>query len=284
MIEIIRQGIYTSIQDKGRLNLQDYGVPFSGALDQQAFGFANKLLNNSENAAALECSFKGPKILFHMKTYITLTGADMDAKINENYITNYIPIQVNKGDILDMKTSKNGCRTYIGIEGGFKSEKILGSRSQFIGITKNKKIEKRTLIYHEKSNNYFSQKSHLIKPKIDYKEMNIEVYPGPEFNLLKQKQKDFLINNTFHISKLNNRMAYRLNEKLKNQLPQIWTSPILPGQVQCTPDGNLIILMRDAHVTGGYPRIFQLSDNAINLLSQKTTRDQIQFKLIDPIY
>ncbi|MDC1250338.1 biotin-dependent carboxyltransferase family protein, partial [Flavobacteriaceae bacterium] len=48
---------------------------------------------------------------------------------------------------------------------------------------------------------------------------------------------------------------------------------------QLTPDGTLILLMRDAQVTGGYPRILQLSDDAINLLAQKTTKDQIKFEI-----
>ena len=63
------------------------------------------------------------------------------------------------------------------------------------------------------------------------------------------------------------------------QLPQIWTAPTLPGIVQLTPDGTLIILMRDAQVTGGYPRILQLSDDALNLLAQKSTRDRIKFEI-----
>ena len=66
------------------------------------------------------------------------------------------------------------------------------------------------------------------------------------------------------------------------QLPEIWTAPTLPGTVQLTPDGTLIILMRDAQVTGGYPRILQLSDNALNLLAQKSTKDVVKFELITP--
>lgn len=37
--------------------------------------------------------------------------------------------------------------------------------------------------------------------------------------------------------------------------------------------------MRDAQVTGEYERIHQLSNYAINILAQKTTRDELHFKL-----
>lgn len=67
-------------------------------------------------------------------------------------------------------------------------------------------------------------------------------------------------------------MAYQLNETLENSLSPIITSAVLPGTVQWTPNGHLIILMRDAQTTGGYPRILQLSESAINLLSQKKLR------------
>ena len=46
MIEIINHGIYTSIQDMGRHDFQAFGVPISGALDQQAFCMANRIFIN----------------------------------------------------------------------------------------------------------------------------------------------------------------------------------------------------------------------------------------------
>jgi len=38
-------------------------------------------------------------------------------------------------------------------------------------------------------------------------------------------------------------------------------------------------LMRDCQVTGGYPRVLQLTDDAISILIQKKIGDKIQFKL-----
>ncbi|MCH1433559.1 MAG: biotin-dependent carboxyltransferase family protein [Flavobacteriaceae bacterium] len=37
--------------------------------------------------------------------------------------------------------------------------------------------------------------------------------------------------------------------------------------------------MRDAQTTGGYPRVLQVSDEGINRLAQKSTKDQFQFEL-----
>lgn len=75
-------------------------------------------------------------------------------------------------------------------------------------------------------------------------------------------------------------MAYQLDQTVKNNLTPIITSMVMPGTVQLTPSGKLIILMRDCQTTGGYPRIFQLSDTAMNILSQKFTGAMIKFKLL----
>ena len=81
----------------------------------------------------------------------------------------------------------------------------------------------------------------------------------------------------FTISSDNSRMGYRLNETIPNNFESMLTSGVLPGTVQLTPSGKLIVLMRDCQVTGGYPRVLQLSENAINILAQKTTGDQLRF-------
>ena len=58
------------------------------------------------------------------------------------------------------------------------------------------------------------------------------------------------------------------------------TSAVFPGTVQLTPSGQLIVLMRDCQTTGGYPRIFQLTEAALNSVSQKFVGDKIRFKCI----
>jgi antagonist of KipI len=52
---------------------------------------------------------------------------------------------------------------------------------------------------------------------------------------------------------------------------------VVPGTVQFTPAGRIIILMRDSQTTGGYPRILQLSEFALNVVSQKVEGDTVKF-------
>jgi allophanate hydrolase subunit 2 len=68
-------------------------------------------------------------------------------------------------------------------------------------------------------------------------------------------------------------------QNIENHLEPIITSAVLPGTVQLTPSGKLIILMRDCQTTGGYPRVLQLKEASINVLAQKLTGHAVQFKL-----
>ena len=279
MIKILEPGLYSSIQDEGREGFQKYGVPFSGTMDSKSSNFANSLLNNPKNSAVIEATQFGPKILFNVSTYISITGGDMNPLINNKKVSMNKAVNINKGDILKLGHSKNGLRSYIAIKDGIKSQLLLGSRSYYKGISSKFKLEKGDefkIISFNKKLNSLSK----IFLKNTYESKNILVFKGPEYNNLSISEKNFLLNNSFTIANENDRMAYKLKEKLKNKLKSIITSPVLPGTVQLTPGGEIIILMKDCQVTGGYPRIFQLNEESINHIAQKKTNDIVKFKIV----
>ncbi|MGZ5160290.1 MAG: allophanate hydrolase, partial [Burkholderiales bacterium] len=55
MIVILDGGPQTTVQDLGRFGQLRYGIPPSGPVDGYAFVLANRLVGNSDSAAALEC-------------------------------------------------------------------------------------------------------------------------------------------------------------------------------------------------------------------------------------
>ena len=58
--EIIRPGINTTIQDRGRNHLYHMGITISGAMDQKIFKLSNALVNNDLNQGAIEFAYQGP--------------------------------------------------------------------------------------------------------------------------------------------------------------------------------------------------------------------------------
>jgi antagonist of KipI len=75
-LEIIKPGLFTTVQDLGRPGFQHDGVMVNGPMDDAAHRLANLLVGNDENAAALEITLHGPILVFAGDTLIAVTGAD----------------------------------------------------------------------------------------------------------------------------------------------------------------------------------------------------------------
>ncbi|MFC2994732.1 urea carboxylase [Acinetobacter sichuanensis] len=131
-IEVLQAGIQTAVQDvTGRVGYWDVGVPPSGAIDPLSLNIANQLLGNPHNSAGLECTLQGPTLKFHCDSQIVITGGDMVATLDGEAVAMWQSIIVKKGQILKTGQIKTGCRSYIGIKGGLKVPKYLGSQATF---------------------------------------------------------------------------------------------------------------------------------------------------------
>ncbi|AXQ22960.1 urea carboxylase [Acinetobacter wuhouensis] len=131
-IEVLQSGIQTSIQDvDGRLGYWDVGVPPSGAIDPLSLSVANQLLGNAKNTAGLECTLQGPSLKFHCDSQIVITGGEMPSKLDGVNVPMWQTINVKKGQVLKCGTIMTGCRSYIGIKGGFDVPEYLGSQATF---------------------------------------------------------------------------------------------------------------------------------------------------------
>ncbi|MCF2875500.1 MULTISPECIES: biotin-dependent carboxyltransferase family protein [unclassified Tenacibaculum] len=278
MIKVLASGIYSSIQDTGRKGYRKIGVPVSGVMDAYSAQLANHLLHNNEDAALIEVTFGGCKLEFLTDTFICITGADFSPKLNDVSIKLNSVQRVVKGTILSFGKRNHGVRTYIGVLGGVKTAQFLNSRSFYKGITPNFILKKGAVLPIETVKNQLERSFATVKVQLKhFTSEKILCFKGPEFNMLSSEQIKLLQETLFTISSDNSRMGYRLNEIVPNNFDSMLTSGVLPGIVQLTPSGKLIVLMRDCQVTGGYPRVLQLSENAINILAQKTTGDQLRF-------
>eukprot|EP01084_Bolivina_argentea_P013740 25750_1 len=141
-VRVLTPGLHSLIVSyPGRIGYWRIGIPPSGPMDDYSFRIANKIINNPQNAAGLEITYKGPKLQFDHDTQIILTGAKIKhANINNIHdISNewYKPIQLSTGDILDLSDTNidnaiPGCRTYLSISnGGFIVNDYLGSKTSF---------------------------------------------------------------------------------------------------------------------------------------------------------
>ena len=282
MLKVLNAGFYTTIQDTGRFGYRAYGVPVSGAMDAYSSQFANAVLGNTNDASVLEITMTGPTLHFLKPTLIALSGADLEPKLNDQPIGMNVSVSVQANDILSFGRLRYGFRAYLAIKNGFLTESMLGSRSMYPPITSAARISNNEILkYHSIAAHEFQLNAHVKYNRNIIEDHKLDVYKGPEFNSLPMDRQKQLLETILMVSKHHNRMAYQLEPLFNNNLDPILTTPVLPGTIQLTPSGQLIVLMRDCQTTGGYPRVLQLSEKAINSLSQKTTGTRLKFRLKD---
>jgi biotin-dependent carboxylase-like uncharacterized protein len=276
---ILKTNPGTSIQDHGRIGLGHWGIPIAGVMDQRSYAWINHLLKNKRNDAILEILQPGFKCRFDSYITIGLSGAKAEIWKNDK-LTSSTLIKIIPGDELEIGKFLFGNIVYMGIAQGFQTAVILSSRSNYPKITTTGMLSPGDKIPFFTNQSHTEETFASVRLKTAWlEEITLEVYPGSDFEALSANNKTQVVNSKFTISTLANRMAFQLEELLPNSIPERLTAPVFPGTVQLTSGGKLLILMRDAQVTGGYPRVLQLTDNSLSVLAQKRPGQQIRFQL-----
>lgn len=280
-IEVLHPGLFSTIQDRGRYGFREFGVPVSGPMDTEAATLANLLLQQDPGTSVLEITQQGPKLRFSDEARIVVTGALLSPMIENEKIRNNQVVTVHADQVLSFGARIAGCRAYVGIKNGFETGKVLDSQSWSPGITRFSRLEKGMKLSFLKSTSGGVSPLSSVKTGDSFYSNILEAFPGPEFHMLSSGQKELLQKNHFSVGRNSNRMGFQLKELLPNELEPIITAPVLPGTVQLTPSGKLIVLMRDCQTTGGYPRILHLKEAGLNILAQKIPGEKVKFELLD---
>ena len=218
MVEVIKKGLETSIQDyPGRIGSLNQGFPPSGPMDSWSFRLANVLVENKQEAAALECQFMGPCLKFNNNRIIAITGADMSPKLDGNPIPLWESIEVKTDQVLEMEFATIGARSYIAFSGGVISEPWLSSRSTFhkagVGGMEGKAIQEGQVIPLGKSKSVAGRKikkSSLPIMSTD-KKWAIEVVRGPNDDWIDEKGHKMFLNSEWKLQAKSDRTGYRLD-------------------------------------------------------------------------
>ena len=286
--EVLRPGINSTFQDKGRFGVQYMGLAPGGAMDYQSFLLSNILLNNEKNTGTIEFAYQGPLLkLVKGKTKIAITGNvffKIYSKKEQINGESYRTYDLNEGDQLDILATKASVYGYLSIEGGFKLDKFCGSVSSqpraFIGPNDGKKIELKDKILISKNSTI---KENKIIRNIKFEEKKIfSVLPGPQFNYFSADSKKQFFSTPYLITKQSDRMGMRVVGKSLNNLvnSNIPSEGIIKGAIQVPGDGNPIILLSDHPTTGGYPKVGSIISSDYDDLVQQNSNKEIYFQLV----
>ena len=287
-IEIIKAGLFCTIQDGGRKGFQHLGVNPGGAMDKVAMQIANLLIQNKPDEALLEFFYPAPSFQFKQAAFIALSGGDFGANINDNPVPINQPIFVPANATLRFTQKIKGQIGYLAIQGGLALNEWLNSFSTnthvAAGGLDGRNLMKGDLIDFKNTCNFLKETEGLeILPwKADtkglYQQERFRYLPGREFPLLNQASQQFMTNAQFTIHPDSDRMGYRLRGpllRLKKPMELI-SSGVTNGTLQLLPNGQCIVLLADHQTTGGYPRIGHIIQADIPSLVQQPPGTTIQ--------
>lgn len=276
---IMKPGIFSTIQDGGRLGFRAYGVPLSGAMDDLAHYTANGLVGNTKNAASIECTMGSLLMQFKKNAIVAVTGSGM-AFVNGQKIKLYQPLSVDANDSLEIKYNNDGIRTYIAVRGGFAGTVMMNSKSVCangeIGMPLKKEQE---LQFDSSSANISKRITDNLQIPVHTTAANIRVIAGAESNRLATGSIWQFYSQKFMLSNRCDRMGYHLQSDplILNNTTELLSTAVTKGTIQVTPGGQLIVLMSDCQTTGGYPRVAQVAAVDLPLIAQLKPGDAIQF-------
>jgi len=289
-MKVLKPGILSTIQDAGRYGYRASGIGPGGVMDDFAFAMLNHLLGNDPQEAVIEMHFPATEFLFEEEAVFAITGGDFDARLNDLSIQCWKTVHANPGDILRFNSMRKGYRVYFSVKGGFYSENWLGSYSTDLTVQKGgyhgralKKEDVLTLKNKEPNTQFIKKETPISLLEKIYDSSVIHCIAGPEFDKLTNESKEQLLSAPLTIDIQANRMGYRLKQEksfLIKPEEEMLSSAVCMGTVQLTPQGELIILMADHQITGGYPRVLTIISADLPTLAQHKPGDQISFKLI----
>ena len=286
--KVIRSGINSTFQDKGRSNLYHLGIPFSGAMDNRNYLLANKLVQNELNNPVIEFAYQGPHLRYiGKKINIAVTGDitfKIKSKISEIDGNCYETYEINNGDEIDILSTNKSVYGYLSLSGKLDINYQWGSCStntkSKIGANDGKKLQDEQTIKISKINKNFSKKI------VNYHNSKIEkirVIKGTNFNYFSETAIDNFFNKEFKVSKLSDRMGMRLEgpqlENINNT--NIKSEGLIKGVVQVPGDGNPIIMLSDHGTIGGYPKIAVIISADYDRLVQLASGTKIKFQQVE---
>ncbi len=276
MLTVKQAGPLALIQDTGRFGVGHLGVTQGGAADWVSFRWANWLLGNASDSAALEIVMGGNLTLVaNAEVRLALTGADLGATVDGQPLTTNTSFLLRSGQTLIFRQPRRGLRAYLAFPGGLNAPKVLGSRActareQIGGLHEDGKPLQTgdQLIWHGGVT-----AEHVMpegtKPAMPEKSCQLSMVLGSQAAHFAGRSLYDAFSQAWTVDNRADRMGVRLTGKpLRSSLGGIISEGIPLGAVQIPPDGQPIILMNDRQTIGGYPRLGALTPMACALLAQ----------------
>lgn len=283
MLEILRPGVQSTVQDLGRCGLRHLGIAQNGALDAPALRLGNRLLGNAADSAGLEIALGPVALRFGRDGWFALTGADFQATLDGHPVWSGWRTPCRQGQVLQLNGSRDGMRAYLCVDGGIDVPLVLGARATDLkagyGGYQGRALQAGDLLPQGPARPLCGRLGARLRPW----QPVLRALPGPEYAQFDAASQAAFWEQAWTVSPQSNRMGYRLQgSALQRHDPrELLSHAVLPGVVQLPPGGQPIVLLADAQTTGGYPRLAVVIEADLWLLAQARPGSQLRFQRCD---
>ena len=285
-VHVVKPGLLTTVQDRGRWGFQALGVSVAGPMDPVSHRIANAMAGNAGDAAALEVTLVGPELAFDDERIVAVAGAEFEIAIDRQAVSGASSFVVPAGATLRFGRRLRGTRAYIAIAGGIDTPPVLGSRATHLPSGMGG-FGGRALAAGDRLScgavrtrpNAAAHARPAVPSSVPDGRATLRVLPGPQRDRFAAGALDALQSAPYRIASSSNRMGFRLSgPPLAHTRGADVISDATPlGVVQVPASGQPILLMADRQTSGGYPKIATVITADIGLAGQLGPGDTISF-------
>lgn len=255
-------------------------MPSSGAMDDHAAGWANRLLDNPAGAAVVELLLQGAKLEALCEAWMVISGAEVEANVPL-----WRPFRVQPGDRIELKRNCSGRWSYLAVEGGLGGFEFFGSRSVCVRGGIGSALANGDVL-SKLGGKPFELPAGVAGrtiPSLERRDYNrpprLKVWPAPQTDCFDREQRERFFATLWTVTPESDRVGYRLGGVPIGAPPgQLLSEPVRVGTVQVPENGLPIVTMRDGPTVGGYPKLGVLDSADVSWLAQCRPGQQIRFQ------
>ncbi|NLG24445.1 MAG: biotin-dependent carboxyltransferase family protein [Clostridiales bacterium] len=286
-IRVLSGGLFTTVQDLGRVGWQQFGFAQSGAMDARALQTANILVGNARGEAGLEIALMGPTIEFTAEGAIALTGADLQPLLGGAPMPMYRAVRVAPGDVLSFQYLQSGCRAYLAFAGGLDVPLVMGSRSTqascALGGFQGRKLAAGDEIAFRAPAMPPDMARRTAEPApLGDDPATLRVVLGPQADAFSPRGIRTFLNGEYALTPDFDRMGCRLDGPPIEHAAgaDITSDGIANGAIQVPAHGQPIVLLADRQTTGGYAKIATVISADLPIIAQRRAGQAVRFAAV----
>jgi biotin-dependent carboxylase-like uncharacterized protein len=290
-LQVVRAGLFDTVQDLGRIGFMALGMPTAGAMDRVALTLANALVGNPAGTAGLEISVMGPDLLVDADSVrVALVGPLSPALIDEpdappKPLESDRTYLLKRGQVLRTRMVDGSSTAYLAIAGGLALPPFMGSLSTYtragIGGLEGRKLAAGDVLPLKLEQAPLGDERRLGAP-FDYGSGPIRVVWGPQDDYFSGRGRKTFVESDYRVSKEADRMGIRFEGPTieHSKGADIISDGIGPGSIQVPGAGLPIVLLGDRQTVGGYSKIATVASVDLPRLGRLLPGQTVRFTAV----